>query len=256
MLLVTVVGSSKIALITGSSRGIGAATALKLAAMGYGICVNYRRDAEAAHAVVAEAKKKGVSAIAVRADISIEDDVVKLFTEMDSKLGKLTHLVNNAGILFSQPRLVDLSVDRINKIFATNVIGTMLCCREAIKRMSTQAGGVGGAIVNVSSVAARLGAPNEYIDYAMSKGAIDTLTKGLAIEVAEEGIRVNAVSPGVIYTEMHADGGEPDRVDRVKQFVPLKRGGKVEEVAEAICFLLSEKSSYSTGVILDVAGGR
>ncbi|PCJ26874.1 MAG: NAD(P)-dependent oxidoreductase [SAR86 cluster bacterium] len=247
---------SKIAIITGSSRGIGAATALKLADHNYSICVNYRNDEVAAQSIVNAVREKGVSAILVRADISIEGEVEKLFLQVDDKLGTLTHLVNNAGILFPQSKLVDTTADRINKIFSTNVTGSILCCKEAIKRMSTRLGGVGGVIVNVSSVAAIYGSPNEYIDYAMSKGAIDTLTKGLALEVADEGIRVNAVRPGVIYTTMHADGGEPNRVDRIKESIPMKRGGRVEEVAEAIYFMLSEKSSYSTGALLDVSGGR
>ncbi len=245
-----------VAIITGASRGIGAATALRLADEGYSICITYRKNEQAANSILAALQEKEVSAISVRADISLEKDVIALFAEVDSKLGKLSHLVNNAGRLLPQTKLVDLSVDRINSIFATNVTGTVLCCREAVKRMSLSLGGPGGVIVNVSSVAAKLGSPHEYIDYAMSKGAIDTLTKGLAVEVAEEGIRVNAVRPGVIYTDMHSDGGEPDRVDRVKNFVPMKRGGTADEVAESIYFLLSERSSYSTGVILDVSGGR
>jgi len=245
-----------IALITGASRGIGAATAKLLAAKGYDICINYNRDKVAAELVKEEVENLGANACTVQANVAYEDDVIRLFSEASAALGPVTHVVNNAGILFHHSRLEDFTAERLEKVFSTNVVGSILCCREAVRLMSTKNGGSGGVIVNVSSAAARLGAPNEYIDYAASKGAIDTLTIGLASEVAEEGIRVNGVRPGPIYTELHADGGEPDRVERVKEFVPLKRGGTVEEVANAIYFLLSDESSYCTGSILDVAGGR
>ena len=192
----------------------------------------------------------------MQADISEESDVLKLFEKMDQQIGKISHLVNNAGILETQTRLEHISADRLHRILNTNVIGSFLCAREAIKRMSTLHGGTGGAIVNVSSGASRLGSPNEYIDYAASKGAIDTMTIGLAKEVAEEGVRVNAVRPGYIYTDMHADGGEPNRVERVKELVPMKRGGQPEEVAKAILWLLSNESSYTTGSFIDLMGGR
>ena len=245
-----------IALITGASRGIGAATARLLASSAYDICINYHENQSAAEKVLKQVEDLGSRACIIQADISNEEDVIRMFSELSSTLGPVTHLVNNAGILFPQSRLEDFSVERLQKIFSTNVIGTMLCCREAVKVMSTKNGGDGGVIVNVSSVAARTGSPHEYIDYASSKGALDSLTVGLACEVAEEGIRVNAVRPGVIYTDMHADGGEPDRVDRIKEIVPLKRGGTTEEVAKVIQFLLSDDSSYCTGSILDVSGGR
>ena len=246
----------KILLITGGGRGIGAATALLAAQRGYAVCVNYRRDAIAAADVVNTITDQGGHAIAVEADIAIESDIVRLFQTVDEKLGPLTALVNNAGVLEKQMRVETMDVERLRRIFATNVIGAMLCAREAVRRMSTKRGGAGGAIVNVSSIAARSGSPREYVDYAASKGAIDTFTIGLAHEVADEGIRVNAVRPGFIYTDMHASGGEPGRVDRVKAFVPLQRGGTAGEVANAILWLLSEESSYTTGGFIDVAGGR
>jgi NAD(P)-dependent dehydrogenase (short-subunit alcohol dehydrogenase family) len=243
-------------LITGGGRGIGAATALLAAQRGYAVCVNYRRDAIAAADVVNTITDQGGHAIAVEADIAIESDIVRLFQTVDEKLGPLTALVNNAGVLEKQMRVEAMDIERLRRIFATNVIGAMLCAREAVRRMSTKRGGAGGAIVNVSSIAARSGSPREYVDYAASKGAIDTFTIGLAHEVADEGIRVNAVRPGFIYTDMHASGGEPGRVDRVKAFVPLQRGGTTGEVANAILWLLSEESSYTTGGFIDVAGGR
>jgi NAD(P)-dependent dehydrogenase (short-subunit alcohol dehydrogenase family) len=242
-------------LITGASRGIGAATARLAAARGYAVCVNYRARADAAASVVADIERIGGQGIAVQADVSIESDVVRLFAECDDRLGRLSGLVNNAGILEKQMRLDSMDAARIHRIFATNVVGSILCAREAIRRMSTNHGGAGGAIVNVSSGAARLGSPGEYVDYAASKGAIDTLTIGLSREVANEGIRVNAVRAGFIYTDMHASGGEPDRVDRVKASVPLKRGGTPLEVAHAILWLLSDEASYSTGTFIDVTGG-
>lgn len=247
---------TKIALITGASRGIGAATAKVLAQQGYDICVNYKSNAKAADQLVVELTAAGVRAIAVQADISQEADVERLFTTLDQQLGPITALVNNAGILRPQSRVEDLTAERINQLLTTNVTGYFLCSREAIKRMSTKHGGQGGSIVNVSSVAARTGSPHEYIDYAATKGAIDTLTTGLSLEVADEGIRVNGVRPGFIYTDMHTDGGEPGRVDRLSPVIPMKRGGQPEEVAEAIAWLLSDAASYSTGSFIDLAGGK
>lgn len=246
----------KIILVTGGSRGIGAATARLAAARGYMVCVNYVRNAKAAEQVVTDCQRAGVRATAVQADIAVEADVVRLFEAVDQQLGRITALVNNAGILEKQMRVENMDAARLARIFAANVVGPFLCCREGVRRMSTKHGGSGGAIVNVSSLAAVVGAPGEYVDYAASKGAIDTLTVGLAREVAEEGIRVNAVRPGFIYTDIHASGGEPNRVDRVKAFVPMKRGGRPEEVAAAILWLLSDEASYATGTMIDLAGGR
>jgi NAD(P)-dependent dehydrogenase (short-subunit alcohol dehydrogenase family) len=245
-----------VVLITGASRGIGAATAKLAATRGYHVCVNYRADRTSADRVVAAIRDAGGTAIAVAADVANEGDVVRLFATVDSELGTLAALVNNAGKLERQMRVEAMDAARISRVLATNVIGTLLCAREAIKRMSTSHGGRGGAIVNVSSMAARLGGPGEYVDYAASKGAVDALTIGLAQEVAQEGIRVNAVRPGLVYTDIHASGGEPGRVDRVKSFVPMRRGGQPEEVARAILWLLSDEASYSTGTFIDVSGGR
>lgn len=246
----------KVIIITGGSRGIGAATAGLAAERGYAVCVNYLRNRAAAEEVVRAISKAGGKAIAVSADVSSEADVTRLFETVDRELGKLSALVNNAGIIERQARLEDMDAARLNRVLATNVTACFLCAREAVRRMSTKHGGAGGAIVNVSSMAARLGAPGEYVDYAASKAAIDAMTIGLAKEVAAEGIRVNAVRPGVIYTEIHASGGEPKRVDRVKESVPMKRGGEAIEVARAILWLLSDEASYSTGTFIDVAGGR
>jgi NAD(P)-dependent dehydrogenase (short-subunit alcohol dehydrogenase family) len=246
----------KVVIVTGAGRGIGAATARLAAARGYAVAVNYRSNRDAAEAVVRDIAGRGGRAIAVVADVAIEDDVRRMFETVDRELGTLSALVNNAGVLERQMRLEEIDAGRLQRVFATNVIGAFSCAREAVRRLSTRHGGRGGAIVNVSSGAARLGAAGEYIDYAASKGALDTMTIGLAREVAEEGIRVNAVRPGVIRTEIHASGGEPNRVDRVKAAVPMKRGGDPEEVAQAILFLLSDQASYTTGAFLDVTGGR
>jgi len=243
-------------IVTGGGRGIGAATARLAARRGYAVCVNYLRNAEAAARVVAGIEDAGGRALAVRADIAQAEDVARLFDEATRVLGPVTALVNNAGILERQARIDEMDPDRFTRVFATNTVGAFLCAREAVLRMSTRHGGQGGGIVNVSSIAAKLGAPGEYVEYAASKGAIDTMTIGLSRELAEEGIRVNAVRPGVIYTEIHAAGGEPGRVDRVKSSVPLKRGGTPEEVANAILWLLSPESEYCTGTFIDVSGGR
>jgi NAD(P)-dependent dehydrogenase (short-subunit alcohol dehydrogenase family) len=243
-------------IVTGGSTGIGAATARLAARSGYVVCLSYLRQCEAAAGVVREIQDGGGQAISVQADIASEADVVHLFAAVDRELGPVTALVNNAAGLEPQMRLDSMDAARIERVFAVNVIGSFLCAREAVRRMSTRHGGAGGAIVNVSSGAARYGSPGEYIDYAASKGALDTMTIGLAREVAEEGVRVNAVRPGFIHTGMHAKGGEPDRVERVKKMVPMQRGGQPEEVAAAILWLLSGEASYITGAILDVAGGR
>ena len=246
----------KTLIVTGGSRGIGATTAKLAAQRGYAVCVNYLQDDVAAAEVVSAIQKDGGKAIAAQADVGVESDVVAMFEKVDRELSGLTALVNNAATLEPQMRLEQMDAARMQRMFSTNAIGPMLCAREAVRRMSTKHGGSGGAIVNVSSGAARFGSPNEYVDYAATKGAIDTFTVGLAAEVAGEGIRVNAVRPGFIYTEMHAKGGEPGRVDRVKTMVPLQRGGQPEEVAAAILWLLSEEASFVTGSILDVSGGR
>jgi NAD(P)-dependent dehydrogenase (short-subunit alcohol dehydrogenase family) len=247
---------SGIVIVTGGSRGIGAATARLAATRGYAVCVNYRSNIAAADQVVSAITRSGGRAIAVQADLSVESDVVRLFETCDLEFGRLTALVNNAGILETQSRVENIDAARLQRVFATNVTGAFICAREAVKRMSTKHGGRGGAIVNVSSAASRIGGAEEYVDYAASKGAIDTLTLGLAKEVATEGIRVNAVRPGVIRTEIHASGGEPGRVDRVKTSVPMQRGGEADEVAKAILWLLSDEASYTTGAFIDVSGGR
>jgi NAD(P)-dependent dehydrogenase (short-subunit alcohol dehydrogenase family) len=245
-----------IALITGGGRGIGAATARLAAARGYKVGVNYRSNHAAAAAVVRDIRASGGTGAAFQADVSSEADVVRLFKEVDQQLGTLTALVNNAGTLETQMRVDGITADRLHRIFATNVVGAFLCAREAVRRMSTAHGGVGGSIVNVSSAAARLGSAGEYVDYAASKGAIDAMTIGLAREVAAEGIRVNAVRPGFIYTDIHALGGEPGRVDRVKSSVPMRRGGSADDVAHAILWLLSDAASFCTGTVIDVTGGK
>ncbi|WP_313290122.1 SDR family oxidoreductase [Stutzerimonas nitrititolerans] len=247
---------SRVMLITGASRGIGAATARLAAAEGYALCLNFHHRADAAQQLLEELKSTGTQAIAVAADVADETQVARLFATIDEQFGRLDVLVNNAGMLERQMRLDEMEAARLMRVFAVNVTGSFLCAREAVKRMSTRYGGKGGSIVNVSSIAAKLGAPNEYIDYAAAKGAIDSMTLGLAKEVAAEGIRVNAVRPGVIRTEIHASGGEPGRVERVKASVPMGRGGEAEEVAEAILWLAGEKASYTSGALLDVSGGR
>lgn len=246
----------QVLLVTGGATGIGAATVLLAAKRGFAVCVNYRESEAAANALVSSINAGGGSALAVQADVGLEQDVVRLFATMDRELGTLTALVNNAGMLERQCRVEDITADRLSRLLRTNVIGSFLCCREAVHRMSTKRGGNGGTIVNVSSAAARLGAAGEYVDYAASKGAMDSLTIGLAGEVAGEGIRVNGVRPAFIETEIHAKGGEPGRLARVRESIPLKRSGKVEEVAAAILWLLSAESSYTTGSFIEVAGGK
>ena len=243
-------------IVTGGGRGIGAATARLAGRKGYAVCVNYLRDHGAAESVVHDIRGSDGRAIAVAGDVCLEQDVLNLFRECDRSLGRLTALVNNAGIVGRQSRVEAMDAPRLQRMFSTNVLGPFLCAREAIKRMSTRHGGQGGAIVNVSSGAARLGSPGEYVDYAASKGALDTMTIGLAKELADEGIRVNCVRPGFVNTEIHASGGEPDRIERLRDSIPMKRGGEPEEVARAILWLLSDEASYSTGAILDVTGGR
>ncbi len=242
--------------ITGGSRGIGAATALLGAAQGYKVAINFRENENAAKAIVDKIVGGGGEAVAVKGDIAEEKDVAFLFEEVDRKLGRVSALVNNAGILHLQSPVVGMDKQRLRRIFDVNVIGPFLCSIEAIKRMSTKNGGKGGSIVNVSSNAVRQGSPFEYVDYAASKGALDVFTAGLSREVAGEGIRVNSVRPGTIYTDIHASGGEPGRVERVKANIPLGRGGEPEEIAKAILWLISSDASYCTGSVLDVTGGR
>lgn len=245
-----------IALVTGSSRGIGAATALRLARDGFDVCINYVADEGAATRVAEAAAGYGARAITVQADVADPDQVKSLFAAVEQQLGTLSVLVNNAGILFQRTGLLGMDAQRINRVLAVNVTGTLLCCKEAVLRMSTARGGNGGAIVNLSSVASRLGSPGEFIDYAASKGAVDTLTIGLAKEVAAEGIRVNAVRPGLIYTDMHAASGEPGRVERLRSAIPMQRGGQPEEIAASVAWLVSADAAYVTGAIIDVSGGR
>ncbi|MEY4207145.1 MAG: hypothetical protein RLZZ20_297 [Pseudomonadota bacterium] len=245
-----------IVLVTGGSRGIGAAIAIMAAQRGYDVAFSYQSNAKAAEEVAHKIRATGRKALATQADVSVEADVLRLFTTVDQQMGRLDALVNNAGMLEKQTRLDQMDVARWNRVLGANVIGTFLCAKEAVLRMSTQHGGKGGTIVNISSAASRLGSPNEFIDYAAAKGAVDSMTIGLAKEVATEGIRVNAIRPGLIYTDIHASAGEPGRVDRAKVGVPMQRGGTADEVAEAALWLMSEQSSYVTGTMLDVAGGR
>jgi NAD(P)-dependent dehydrogenase (short-subunit alcohol dehydrogenase family) len=242
--------------ITGASRGIGAATAGLAARAGYDVAVGYRSRVDAAASVAAQCRTQGVRAVAVPVDVSVEADVVRLFATVDAELGPVRGLVNNAGVVDRQSRVEELSAERIERMLAINVLGSFLCAREAVRRMSTRHGGTGGSIVNVSSRAAVLGSPGEYVHYAAAKAAVDTFTVGLAQEVATEGIRVNAVRPGIIDTEIHASGGQPDRLERLKGRIPMGRGGRAEEVAAAILWLLSAEASYVTGAVLDVGGGR
>ena len=246
----------EVMLVTGASRGIGAATAMLAAERGYDVAIGYRQDPEAAESVAGQLRDRGARAVTVRADVADEADVERMFATVDAELGTLAVLVNNAGTLDLQMRLDEMTVERVERTLRVNVLGVFLCCRAAVRRMSVRHGGAGGRIVNVSSAAARIGGAREYVDYAASKGAVDTMTLGLAHEVAEEGIRVNAVRPGIIYTGLHALGGEPGRVDRLKAVVPMKRGGQAAEIARAILWLASDESSYTTGSFLDVAGGR
>ena len=247
---------SKVFLVTGGSRGIGAAT-VRLAALGGAhVVFTYRQAEAAAFALCAEVRAQGGQVEALQAEMAEEADILRLFGEIDSRYGRIDVLVNNAGIAERQQRLVDMDILRLKRVFETNIIGAMLCAREAVKRMSTRLGGRGGAIVNVSSAAARLGSPGEYVDYAASKGALDTFTTGLAKEVALEGIRVNAVRPGLIYTDIHASYGDPTRVERLAHHVPMQRGGSAEEVAQAILWLASDAASYCIGNFIDVSGGR
>ena len=246
----------KVILITGGSRGIGAATAILAAQQGYRICINYLTDAAAAHEVLARVHALGAKAIAVQADVSNEEEIISLFTRVDEELGPITALVNNAGTVGLKSRVDEMSELRILHTLRTNVLGPILCSRYAVLRMSPRYGGQGGNIVNVSSGAARLGSPNEYVDYAASKGALDTFTLGLSKELAGEGIRVNAVRPGLIFTEFHALSGDPGRVSKLESSIPMGRGGRPEEVAEAIIWLLSDKASYATGTFIDLCGGR
>jgi NAD(P)-dependent dehydrogenase (short-subunit alcohol dehydrogenase family) len=246
----------KVALITGGSRGIGAATALLAARQGWAVAVNYQASQAAAEAVVAQIGAQGGRAIAVQGDVAHEDQVLAMFAAVDAQLGRLTALVNNAGVVDTTQRVDEMGVARLRRMFETNVIGSIVCAREAVRRMSTRHGGAGGSIVNVSSAASRLGSAHQYVDYAASKGAIDAFTLGLAREVAAEGIRVNAVRPGLIETDIHASGGLPDRVRDLAHQVPMQRGGTAEEVAQAIAWLMSDASPYTTMSFLDVSGGR
>lgn len=246
----------KVLLVTGGSRGIGAATALLAARQGWAVAVNFSKNSLAADEVVRSIRAGGGHAITVQADVADEAQVLRMFEKVDAKLGRLTGLVNNAGVVDVTARVDEMGVERWKRMFDINVIGSMLCAREAVRRMSTRHGGAGGAIVNLSSAASRLGSPGQYVDYAAAKGAIDAFTIGLAKEVAAEGVRVNAVRPGLIETEIHASGGLPDRVNDLKHQVPMQRGGTADEVAQAIVWLLSDAASYTTMSLLDVSGGR
>ncbi|MFO6420601.1 SDR family oxidoreductase [Hylemonella sp. W303a] len=252
---------AQILLVTGGGRGIGAATALLAGQRGYAVAVNYASDAASAASVVERIRADGGQALAVQADVSDEAQVLAMYARVDRELGPLTALVNNAGVVDSTQRLDEQSLARWQRMFAINVFGTLLCSREAVKRMSTKqgdayGGGKGGAIVNLSSVAAQLGGAGQYVDYAAAKGAVDSFTRGLAREVASEGIRVNAVRPGVIETDIHASGGQPDRAQRMASVIPMQRPGTAQEIAQAILWLLSSEAGYATGAVLDISGGR
>lgn len=249
-------GSRGTALVTGASRGIGAATALRCAAAGWAVAVNYRQDAAAAAAVVETIRAAGGRAEAVQADVADDAQVIAMFAQLDERFPPLTALVNNAGVVDVAARVDELSAQRVRRMFEANVFGAFSCAREAVRRMSTRHGGPGGAIVNVSSAAARLGSAGQYVDYAAAKAAIDTFTLGLAQEVAGEGVRVNGVRPGIIDTAIHASGGQPDRAWRLASTVPLARPGTADEIAAAVAWLLSDDASYATGAVLDVSGGR
>ena len=246
----------KVVLVTGGSRGIGAATAVLAAQQGWAVAVNYVANSLAADEVVRQIRAAGGSAMAVQADVAVEAQVLRMFAAVDAKFGRINGLVNNAGVVDMPARVDEMTVARLERMWTTNITSSFVCAREAVKRMSTKHGGAGGSIVNLSSAAARLGSPGQYVDYAASKAAIDTFTLGLAKEVAQEGIRVNAVRPGIIDTEIHASGGLPDRVSQVAPLVPMQRAGTALEVAQAVVWLLSEASSYTTGSIVDVTGGR
>lgn len=250
------VSQTPLILITGGSRGVGAATARLAAARGYDVAITFVSNEAAARAVAADVEDAGRRALAIRADSADPDKIAQLFSTIDEEFGRIDVLVNNAGIIAQQSRLEDVGFERMQRIFAVNAIGPMLCARQAVKRMSTRYNGRGGVVINVSSASARLGSPNEYVDYAASKGALETFTTGFSKEVAREGIRVCCVRPGHIYTEMHASGGEPARVDRVKDTIPMGRGGQPEEVARAIVWLASDEASFITGTFLDVTGGK
>mgnify|MGYP000152092483 CR=1 FL=1 len=246
----------KVIVITGAGRGVGAATALLAAMQDYAVCVNYRDDQQAAKVVVEKIITQGGEAIAVKADVAVASEVVKLFETVDTRLGRITALVNNVGIVAPMTKVEAITTPRLQKIFATNVFSQFYCAQQAIQRMSTKHGGTGGAIVNVSSLAAVLGAANEYVDYAATKGAIDSFTRGLALELVAEGIRVNAVRPGFVQTDIHANNGATDRIEKIKHTIPMQRAGKAKEIAAAILWLLSNEASYVTGSLLDVGGGR
>jgi NAD(P)-dependent dehydrogenase (short-subunit alcohol dehydrogenase family) len=247
---------NRVLLVTGGSRGIGAACARLAARQGWDVAVNYSRDAAAATAVVQQVQAEGRRALALQADVADEAQVLAMFAAVDAQLGPLAGLVNNAGVVDMAQRVDEMSLARLQRMFGINVIGSMLCAREAVRRMSTRHGGAGGAIVNLSSAAARLGSPGQYVDYAAAKGAIDSFTLGLAREVGAEGVRVNAVRPGLIETDIHASGGQPDRARQLAPQVPMQRTGSADEVAAAVVWLLSDAASYTTGAVLDVTGGR
>jgi NAD(P)-dependent dehydrogenase (short-subunit alcohol dehydrogenase family) len=248
--------SAPVAIVTGGTRGIGAAISRGLAARGHRLCIGFASDRERAQTLVAELEAAGAEVRAVCVDVADPAGVERLFAASDAAFGRLDVLVNNAGIVAPRARVDELDAARVERLFAVNVTGAFLCAREAVLRMSARHGGDGGSIVNVSSIAARLGSPGEYVDYAASKAAVDTMTRGLAVEVADEGIRVNAVRPGIIDTEIHASGGQPDRVERVAPSIPMRRAGLADEVAAAVLWLIGDESTYCTGTLLDVSGGR